>query len=275
MHESGLGHAPANPPALGGREPSPASASLLAGRTDRPQAGLHRKFLERNFYLGMSLLVAGVVAFGFSRTIGANLLHPDTPRPTILYIHAWVFSGWVALFMLQSALARARHIALHRTVGTFGACLGSVLPLLGLATALVMQHWHAQRVASQATGLSLPFNDMLTFSIAFGLAIRWRRRPEFHRRLMLIATCCLTGAAFARFPEYLVPDNAFYLCVDLLVLLGVWRDWALTRHVHVVYRRGLPCLVASQALAQYLMLYTPAIWVAFTRHIMEWTWWLA
>jgi uncharacterized membrane protein YozB (DUF420 family) len=230
-----------------------------------------RKFLDRFFYLGMALLVAAVVIFGFSHTIGENLLHPDTPRPWILPIHAIVFSSWVALFIAQSALVRVSKIALHRRLGIFAAALGSILPFVGVKTALVMQHWRDQREVANDAGLSLPFNDMMTFSIAFGVAIYWRRRPEFHRRLMLIATCCLTGAAFARFPESMVPGNAFYACVDVLILLGVWRDLAVTRRVHAVYRYGLPCMMASQAIAQYLMLASPPLWLAITHRIMQWT----
>jgi uncharacterized membrane protein YozB (DUF420 family) len=229
-----------------------------------------RKFLERYFYLGMSWLVAAVVVFGFSQTIGANLLHPDTPRPWILPIHALVFSGWVLVFIVQCSLVRISKVAWHRRMGIAGAVLGSVLPVLGVTTALIMQRWHDQQGNANDAGLSLPFNDMLTFSMAFGLAIYWRRRPEFHRRLMLIATCCLTGAAFARFPEGMVPASGFYACVDLLILLGVLRDAVVNRRVHAVYRYGLPCMMASQAFAQYVLLAMPPLWLAITHRIMQW-----
>lgn len=109
---------------------------------------------------------------------------------------------------------------------------------------------------------------MLTFSAAFGLSIFWRRRPEFHRRLMVLATCCLTGAAFARIP--MVPEHTFYICVDLLVLLGVVRDLIVNGRVHAVYRYGLPCMMVGQALAQYLMGVTPLWWLAVTHQIMQW-----
>lgn len=253
MRESGIGNVPVN---------------------QQPVRNGLRKFLERFFYVGMSLLVAAVVTFGFGQTIGANLLHPDTPRPLILHIHAVVFSGWVVLFIAQSALVRVSRVIWHRRLGMFGALIGGVLPLLGVATALVMHHWHDTLDRSSHASLSLPFNDMLTFSIAFGLAIYWRRRPEFHRRLMLIATCCLTGAAFARFPDGTMPDNAFYGGVDLLVLLGVWRDLVVTRRIHAVYLYGLPCMIASQWVTMYLLLAAPPLWVAMTHRIMEWTAWL-
>jgi len=51
----------------------------------------------------MSLLIAIVVFYGFSRTVNAGLIHPSSPRPTILYLHAAIFTAWVLLFILQSA----------------------------------------------------------------------------------------------------------------------------------------------------------------------------
>ena len=271
MRESGGGRVSGNQQPVSVRESAAATMPIDTLRNNEAMGGYLRKFLGRFFYSGMSLLVAAVVIFGFSHTIGANLLHPDRPRPLILHIHAIVFSSWVILLIMQSALVRASRVTLHRRLGIFGAILGGILPFLGITTAMVMQHWHGHLDGASNAALSLPFNDMLTFSIAFGLAIYWRRRPEFHRRLMLIATCCLTGAAFARFPESMVPDNAFYACVDLLILLGVLRDMVVTRRVHAVYRYGLLCMIASQAIAQYLMLTAPSPWLVITHRVMQWT----
>jgi len=51
--------------------------------------------LDRYFYRLMSLLVVVPVAYGFSFTVGKNLIHPAVPRPRILYLHAVVFTGCV------------------------------------------------------------------------------------------------------------------------------------------------------------------------------------
>jgi hypothetical protein len=270
MRESGFGSGPGHQQAASDRASASQAVPIGMARNSSVATGQLRSFLDRFFYLGMSLLVAAVVIFGFSHTIGANLLHPDVPPPWILFVHAIVFSSWVLLFITQSALVRVSKVSVHRRLGLFGAVLGGILPVLGVTTALIMLHWHVQREGGNGAGLSLPFNDMITFSLTFGLAIYWRRRPEFHRRLMLMATCCLTGAAFARFPESMVPANGFYACVDLLILLGVLRDLLVTRRVHVVYRYALPCMMASQALAQYLLLATPPLWLSITHRIVQW-----
>lgn len=144
MRESGLGGVSGNQSSASEERSFTASRPLGVLSKNAPTARSHRTWLDRYFYLGMSLLVAAVAVSGFSHTIGANLLHPDTRPPWILHIHALVFSGWVVLFVVQSALMRVSKPALHRRLGMFGAVMGSVLPVLGLATALVMRRLHDQ-----------------------------------------------------------------------------------------------------------------------------------
>jgi hypothetical protein len=95
--------------------------------------------------------------------------------------------------------------------------------------------------ANRDAFLIIPLSDMAAFAICFGLAILWRKVPERHRRLMLIATCVLTGAAFGRIPVMHSPLS-FYGGVDGLILLGVLRDLAVSHRIHTVYLAALPLL---------------------------------
>src|ERR1700761_2230332 len=105
----------------------------VAGRVaTKKRAGLW----DRYFYFGMSLLIAAVVVGGFSRTVGPKIIHPKALPPAILYAHALVFYGWLAFFILQSALVRTHNVRLHRTLGWFGVALGVMMPVLGIRTAI-------------------------------------------------------------------------------------------------------------------------------------------
>lgn len=64
-----------------------------------------KKFLSRNFYLVMSLLMAGLVVWGVDRRVGAKSLHASPPRPVLLWFYG-VFSAWVVLFIAQSSMVR-------------------------------------------------------------------------------------------------------------------------------------------------------------------------
>lgn len=218
-------------------------------------------FLRQYFYFCMSLLIAVVVVYGFSHTIGHNLLHPSPIPPFILTIHAIVFPGWVLFFILQSSLVRTRNVPLHRTLGWFGLALGIVIVVLGYFTATAMDRFFMQSLHDTDTPafLIIQLMDLSCFAVPFALAISWRRRPEFHRRLMLIASCGLTDAAFGRFP--LLPLAFAPAGVDALVLLGILRDLIVDRRIHKVYLYAFPLLLVLQLFCVQTYLHASPWWV--------------
>ncbi len=229
------------------------------------------RLLDRYFYFFMSLLIAATVTYGFSQTVEQSLLHAVPSRPFLLYVHGVIFSGWVAFYFFQSLLVRTRNVRLHRTMGWLGVALGSAVFLVGIWTAIVMSrfrivHFHG-RGAVQNLGLS--FYDIGAFGVAFALAIVWRKRPEYHRRLILVATCALTSAAFGRFPVHLMPRHGFFIGVDLLVVLGVMRDLIVNRRIHRVYAIALPAFVLCQIAVMYVLLSPAPYWTKIANAILR------
>ncbi|PRC94846.1 hypothetical protein S2091_0041 [Solimicrobium silvestre] len=222
-----------------------------------------RRVFDQFFYFRMALLLAAIVIYGFSHTVDGSLIHPINPPPAIFYVHASVFASWVVLLIVQTGLARSNNVALHRRLGWFGIFLGGVIPVLGVSTAIT-----SQQEATSHLFFAISLNDMILFTIAFWLAIYWRKKPEYHKRLMLIATCCLMGAAIARFPE--VPGIPWaYGGVDLLILLGALRDVVVSRKVHVVFRYALPCVIAGQVFALYLATDPSPVWAALLQIVFK------
>jgi len=228
------------------------------------------RMLDKYFYFGMSLLIPAIVVYGFSHTIGENLLHPSVPRPTILWFHSAVFSAWVLFFIFQSALVRTRKVRLHRTTGWFGAALGAAIPVLGVATAITMNRFkvHQLHQADAPVFMLVPFLDVCCFTTTFWLAVYWRKKPELHRRLVFMATCALTAAAFGRFPESILPGVWFYAGVDALILLGVVRDLIVNRRLHRVYAMGLPLFAVCQFAVVHTIITAPAWWVKIANGIV-------
>src|SRR6266849_6094138 len=167
--------------------PTDATATIArpASPSRRTTAPSRPALLENYFYFLMTLLIAGIVVYGCSH-----------------------------------------HVRWHRRVGVFGAGLGALIPVLGVATAITMGRFNLLHLhqAGAAAFLIIPLWDMATFTPAFALAVYWRKKPEFHRRLILIACCALTAASFGRFPPNILPRIVFYAGVDFLILLGVVRD---------------------------------------------------
>ena len=247
------------------KEPLPRMKTLADGQVGVPRS----RFFDHSFYFVMSLVVALVVVYGFSRTINAGLIHPPSPRPLVLYFHAVIFSVWVLFFILQSALIRTRNLKLHRQLGWLGLALGVSIPIIGIATTIAMTRLRMKEGrADAAQFMVVPFFAMVSFTVAFVLAFLNRNRPEFHRRLMVIAPCSITAAAFGRFPNALRPHHWFYAGVDALILLGLVRDLLVKKRVHPVYLFGLPILAAGQTVAIFMYVKSGQVWMRLAHAIL-------
>ncbi len=218
--------------------------STVLSATER-SAGV--RFLDRYFYFSMSMLVAAVVVWGFGHTIDHNLIHASPIPPFILTIHAIVFPGWVLFFIVQSALVRSRNVRLHRALGWFGVALAVAIVVVGFLTARGMDRFLLTQPDvpfPMRAFMIIQLTDLTCFAVPFAFAIYWRRRPEYHRRTVLVASCALTDAAFSRFPH--MPLVWSPAGVVFLILIGVVRDFIVNRRVHKVYLYVLPLYIAIQ-----------------------------
>jgi hypothetical protein len=225
--------------------------------------------LERYFYLFMSLLITVVVVYGFSYTINQNLLHPRVQPPQIVYLHSFVFSAWLLFFILQSALVRSHNVRLHRTLGWVGAGFAVAIVVLGYTTSTAVLRLAIQRQLPFPTVsfLLVEIMELVCFAVPFALAIYWRKRPDFHRRLMLIATCALTEAAFGRIPS--LPNLFAPAGVDALILLGVVRDMIVERRIHKVYLYTLPAMIFLQIIAEYTYAHQSSWWIGIGNYLLR------
>jgi hypothetical protein len=228
-----------------------------------------KTFLGRYFYFCMALLMAGLAFCAFRGTVDAGLLHAQPPKPILLWFHGASFLTWIVLFIAQSALVRVRKVSVHRTLGWFGAALAATMVVSGFIVSVVMLRFemtvlHRKNVASF---LSILWGDMIIFGACLALAIYFRKRPEYHRRLVFMASCQLLQAAFVRF-HYLGQHDLYYPALDVLIVAGIWRDLIVDGRVNRVYRYGVPALIVLQALAMYLKWVNPGWWRAATLAIL-------
>ncbi len=218
----------------------------------------------------MALLMVTIVIYGFSQTIVDNLIHPPIPRPGLLYLHAVVFTAWMALYILQTSLVASGNVRVHRRLGMLWIVIGAALPVIGMATGIVMRRFRVIHDHDTVPFLAISLIDMVMFTALFLLAVLWRKRPEFHRRLMFLATCVLMDAGFMRFPfaDTWFETGWFYAAVDTLVLIALVRDLMVDRRVHAVYAVGLPLMVVGQLVAWALWQHPPAFWITFCQELI-------
>ena len=239
------------------------TAPVVVQERRRPAAGFlePRGWLDRNFYFVMTVLCSAILIWGFGHTVPDVLLHPVVPRPRILWLHAAVFSGWLVFAMLQTGLVRLRQVKVHRLLGWFGVGLAVLMVVVGTRTALQLGRFDVEVLHQQGadTFEVVSFADMILFPLLVGLGIAWRKKPELHRRLFLLATVELTGAGFGRI-DWVAAHNLMFFCADAVMCLGVLRDLLVSGRVHRVYKVAIPLIVVWHVGVSWMYLRPPVWW---------------
>jgi len=176
----------------------------LSAQQSLPRQTIYRpvnRTTERIFFGGMAVLLCAVVFIGFSPTyFRAGMLNAPLPTP-ILHFHGAIFTLWMILFLVQSALISARRVAWHRSLGTVAFCLPPIMIVLGVIAALNALNRRVQiGPLDPAVSAAIPLIGIVCFTVVIYASWRARRRPDAHKRLILLATMGLTEAAFGRFP---------------------------------------------------------------------------
>jgi uncharacterized membrane protein YozB (DUF420 family) len=221
---------------------------------------------DRAFYTGMAVAVIATIYRGFARSYFLRGQYFSTPLAPIAKLHAAVFLSWVLLFLVQTVLIARRRRDLHRRLGLVGAVLAGGMVVVGTGIAIVsMRHNFASGNEGALSFFAIPVGDMLVFPILVAAAFAWRRQPEAHKRLMLLATISVLDAAVARWPLAILAKGpvAIFAVTDLFIAAGVVFDVASRRRVHRAYVWGGLLIVGSQI--GRLAVWHTAAWLAFAR----------
>ena len=96
--------------------------------------------------------------------------------------------------------------------------------------------------------LTTPFFDIAVFLVLTTVAVRYRREPETHKRLMLLALINILDAATSRWPLAVMSTSpwAYFLVADVFVAIAVAYDLASRRRVHPAYMWGGLLMLVGQ-----------------------------
>ena len=204
---------------------------------------LRRKpsFLSRSFYLALGLWMVALVLVGFWPTYYGPLLSGTFDLKPIIEIHAVVFSGWIVLFVAQTLLVYTGRVKWHRKVGWFAAGYAAVM-VGAVLTALAMRfsdHMAAGDIREAHRSLVISSVDLLLFSSFLIAAIIYRKKPEIHKRLIIVATVVLMGPAVGRMIFLSAFPPILFVLYSSPILFGMVFDFVIRRRVHAVYVVGL------------------------------------
>jgi hypothetical protein len=219
------------------------------------------------FYVGLTLLVAAIAFVGFWPTYFGPLLAGTVDKLTVIHVHAATYVGWLAIFIAQATFAATRRMDLHVRLGNFGIGYGVLVIVMGVTVAISMfaVRVRAGNVEEAQARLINPLADMVFFAPLFVAAVRLRRKPEIHKRLMIVATTILLVAAVGRM-TFLGRPWPLLLVWCSPLLLGSAYDVVRRRAVPWIYLLGVVAILVRAFGAQLVS--ETAAWHA-------WTAWLA
>jgi len=158
-----------------------------------------RRNMDRIFFTGMALAAALIVLVGFAPTYFLRSAELPELRP-LYQIHGALFTSWILLLIAQTSLIAARRTDIHRKLGIAGAVLAAAVFALGVTVSIET----LRRRSGGSPGLdprmflSIPLGDIIAFGTLVVAAVAMRRRSDWHKRLILLATISLLTAAVAR-----------------------------------------------------------------------------
>lgn len=203
------------------------------------------------------------VFIGFSRSYYLKGLYGTPALPALYHVHGFLFSAWMAFLVVQTGLVASRRTAVHRRLGV----AGGILALAMTAAAIAMTLDLARRMAAAPTtdGLAftiVPFFTVIVFPVLVGIALLYRRQPEVHKRLMLIATLELVTAGVARIPGA-GSMPLFFVLTDVGLVAILAYDVITRRRPHAATVWGGLFLIATQIIRTTAG--ATAAWIAFAR----------
>lgn len=160
------------------------------------------KRTDATFYLVMAIASTCLVFLGFARTYYLKPFFATPALRPLLHLHGVVFTVWMLIFVTQTALIASNRRALHRRLGYAAGFFACAMVVLGLLVAFSAERLgHGNAVADAETVFLISLVDILTFVVFLGAGFLWRRNPETHQRLMLLAVVAgLLAAAIPRLP---------------------------------------------------------------------------
>jgi hypothetical protein len=256
-------------------EEGEAFTALDAARA--PVAARHSRWLaelaqrDRAFYRSSAIALLATLVLGFARTYFLKTAFHAPSLTPLLHLHGLVGTTWFVLLVVQTGLVSAGRVGLHMKLGIAGALVAAAFVPLGVMVPLAMAR-HGAVTPERLVFLIFPVTQALMFGGVVAAAL-WnrKRRPEAHKRLMLLGTALLVTPALSRLVLFVhVPEGARPLVALVLsaafLLAGMIHDRSVGRRVHPIYLWGTLAILLS-APVRFGLGHTVA-WQSLARHVV-------
>lgn len=235
---------------------------------------------ERKFYLWLSGAIVIAAFGGFFPSFWGRMATGHSVGAPILYVHGLLFSVWVLFLFAQSALVASGQTLRHKDWGLAGVALAGMMafsvPIAVLNSIALADN--AGFGDSARRFAIVPLVGLLLWGSLLIVAFANVRRPEVHKRLIIVASAAMLQAAIARVfilvmgvtggvgpsPPVFVTIPAGIIA-DLFIVAGMIYDWRTRGRPHSAYVIGGAAVLAVQLLVAPLS--TTPQWMAIVRGV--------
>lgn len=208
-----------------------------------------------SYFLFLSIVGVLAVLIGFAKTFFIPVSAGTFSAPLSVHVHGAFAFAWIFLFLLQNLLVSWRKLQPHRTLGYAGIfiAMGVMITMFPVGVFSVDRELaHDDSGAAYSSMLGVVISGLLFFALVIA-GLMTRRRPDYHKRYMLLATIVVLWPAWFRFRHYFpsVPNPeiwfALVLADSLIVISWAW-EWIQFRRIHPVILWGGLFVIAEQTI---------------------------
>jgi hypothetical protein len=222
-------------------------------------------------WLGIFWIFVGV-GFGFDLH---NYLHEHPAVPLIVHVHAIATTLWLLTATALVLMVETGNVRLHRRLGWYAAGYAVVVMVIAPWSEL---SWQALNLPTPGflppQFLSIAFSGVICMAVLLPWGILMRRNSAAHRRVLILATICISDAGFSRMAGLFVHEPTTFLGTYLfyeggnlliIILMFLW-DWKRDRMMKQFLLAA--SLVTAMGIAA-TGLYFNATWQSISRSWLE------
>ena len=154
--------------------------------------------------------------------------------------------------------------------GVAGVALAVLVVMVAPTVIVEAQRRHISLAHPQLAGMAFQLGIVLVFAILVSAAILQRRRSDFHKRFMLLASLSILSPGIVRVPLHFIQGGGLFSLVgilDLLIVVCASVDAVNHRRIHPAFVWGGLLIIVSQPLS--LLLGATSGWTRFATWLVR------
>lgn len=229
--------------------------SVLGGKLQREGRRRPLHF----FFAFMVALAFAIISLAFVPEF-ISYAQGTFPIAPVVHVHAAIMAAWVVAFVIQVYLGAKGKVVQHQRAGRIAFAIGWLA-----CASMIFVEWRAMLVHPLPDELP-PYDEFLagpyiyvTFAIFLAWAYHERRRPMWHKRLMLFALFLSLTAAVQRYAWLPMTDTragywaiVAFLDAALLLPVAIYDLVTLRGRLHPASIRATAVLFSAQAVTLWL-----------------------